>query len=190
MDKKILKERLNEVENQLRTNAKDVHFFDKLIDEALSLKGQMGVEPMLAYVREEDIVDRIDGGSFEMAYGSQKSVYRTKGGLTIIADNGLGLGQQIMDYVMTMKDTEELSEEQKAIFEMDMNTSVFIYNAPLLTANDVELRYAVGQVVIDYLNKKAEEMNNVEVSEETTEQDREFLATMKAIETLEEANKE
>ena len=83
-----------------------------------------------------------------------------------------------------------MSEEQKAIFEMDMNTSVFIYNAPLLTANDVELRYAVGQVVIDYLNKKAEEMNNVEVSEETTEQDREFMATMKAIETLEHANKE
>ena len=52
MDKEVLKERLNEVKNQLRTNAKDVHFFDKLIDEALSLKGQMDVEPMFAYLPE------------------------------------------------------------------------------------------------------------------------------------------
>jgi hypothetical protein len=68
MDKKVLKERLNEVKNQLRTNAKDVHFFDRLIDEALSLKGQMGVEPMFAYLPENEVVDRIKGNNYELVY--------------------------------------------------------------------------------------------------------------------------
>lgn len=188
MDKKVLKERLNEVKNQLRTNAKDVHFFDKLIDEALSLKGQLEVEPMLTYVKEEDVIDRIDGNTFEMAYTNTKAVYRLKGGLTLIADNNLGVGGQIMNYVDTMKDTSTLTDEQKELFEMDMNTSVFIYNAPLFAANDVEFRYQLGELVINYLNKKAEELNNMELQAETPEEDRDFFATMKAIETIESSN--
>ena len=190
MDKKVLKERLNEVKNQLRTNAKDVHFFDKLIDEALSLKGQMGVEPMLAYVREEDVIDRLDGNTYEMAYTNTKSVYRLKGGLTIIADSHTGLGGQIANYVETIKNMDILKEEQKEIFEMDLNTSIFIYNAPLFTANDVEFRYQLGEAILNYFNKKSQELSNVELQEETPEEDREFYATLKAIETIEELNKE
>lgn len=187
MDKKILKERLDEVKNQLRTNAKDVHFFDKLIVEALSLKGQIDVEPMLAYVREEDIVERIDEGSYEMGYTNTKSIYRTKGGLTIIADLGLGLGGQIMNYVDTMKDTTTLTEEQKEIFEMDMGTSVFIYNAPLLTANDINLRYKIGEVILEYLNEFTNKINNAEVQAESLE-DKEFMSTIQAITEIEAAN--
>ena len=188
MDKKILKERLEEVKKQLRTNAKDVHFFDRLIDEALSLKGQMGVEPMLAYVKEEDVVDRIEGNTYEMAYTKTKSVYRLKGGVTIIADNNIGLGGQIMNYIDTMKDMSSLDDSTKQLFEMDLNTSIFIYNAPLFAANDVNFRYKLGELVINYLNEMAEKMNNAELQEETTEEDREFYATMKAIETIENQN--
>lgn len=190
MDKKILKERLDEVRKQLRTNAKDVHFFDRLIDEALSLKGQLGIEPMLAYVREDDIVDRIDGDSFEMAYTKDKAVYRTRGGLTIIANNNLGLGGQLINYVETLKDTSDLTEEQKSLFEMDLNTSVFIYNAPLFAANDIEFRYKLGELVINYLTELTKKMNNAELSEETTEEDREFFAAMKAVEAIESTNQE
>ena len=188
MDKKILKERLIEVKNQLRTNAKDVHFFDKLIEEALSLKGQIGIEPMLAYVKEEDVVDRISGDTFEMAYTNSKAVYRLKGGLTLITNNNLGLAGQIMSYVDTMKDTQSLDEEQRDIFEMDMNTSIFIWNAPLLAANDVEFRFKLGELIIEYLNKKADEMDNMELQEETPSEDNDFYATLKAIETIEKAN--
>jgi hypothetical protein len=189
MDKKILKERLNEVKNQLRTNAKDVHFFDKLIDEALSLKGQMGVEPMFAYLPENDIVDRIKGDNYELVYTKTHAGYRL-GGFAILVQNHYGLGGQIMNYIDTMKDTSELDEKQKEIFEFDLTASMLNFNAILFAANDFEFRYQLNELVVNYLNKKAEEMNNVEVSEETTEQDREFLATMKAIEALEEANKE
>ena len=45
MDKKILKERLDDLVNQIKTNSKDAHFAKKLIDDLLSVKGQMMVEP-------------------------------------------------------------------------------------------------------------------------------------------------
>lgn len=189
MDKKILKERLNEVKNQLRTNAKDVHFFDKLIDEALSLKGQMDVEPMFAYLPENEIVDRIKGNNYELVYTQKQAGYRL-GGYSIIVQNNYALGGQIMNYIDTMRDTSDLDEKQKEIFEFDLAASMLNFNAILFAASDFEFRYQLNELVVNYLNKKAEEMNNVEVSEETTEQDREFFATMKAIETLEEANKE
>lgn len=187
MDKEVLKERLNEVKNQLRTNAKDVHFFDKLIDEALSLKGQMGVEPMFAYLPENEIIDRIKGNNYELVYTPKQAGYRL-GGYSIIVQNNYGLGGQIMNYVDTMKDTSNLDEKQKEIFELDLAASMLNFNAILFAANDFEFRYQLNELVVKYLEKKQNELNNVEVPEETTEEDREFYATMKAIETIEEAS--
>ena len=187
MDKEVLKERLNEVKNQLRTNAKDVHFFDKLIDEALSLKGQMDVEPMFAYLPENEIVDRIKGNNYELVYTPKQAGYRL-GGYSIIVQNHYGLGGQIMNYVDTMKDTSNLDEKQKEIFEFDLAASMLNFNAILFAANDFEFRYQLNELVVKYLEKKQNELNNVEVPEETTEEDREFYATMKAIETIEAAS--
>lgn len=189
MDKKILKERLNEVKNQLRTNAKDVHFFDKLIDEALSLKGQIDVEPMFAYLSESDIIDRIKGDNYELVYTKTHAGYRL-GGYAVLVQNHYGLGGQIMNYIETMKDTSVLDETQKEIFEFDLTASMLNFNAILYAANDFEFRYQLNELVVNYLNKKAQEINNAEVSEETPEQDREFFAAMKAIEVIEKANKE
>ena len=188
MDKKVLKERLDEVKNQLRTNSKDVHFFDKLIDEALSLKGQMDVEPMFAYLPENEIVDRIKGNNYELVYTPKQAGYRL-GGYSIIVQNNYGLGGQIMNYIDTMKDTSNLDEKQKEIFEFDLAASMLNFNASLFAANDFEFRYQLNELVVKYLEKKQNELNNVEVPEETTEEDREFYATMKAIETIEEAGK-
>ena len=187
MDKEVLKERLNEVKNQLRTNAKDVHFFDRLIDEALSLKGQMDVEPMFAYLPENEIVDRIKGNNYELVYTPKQAGYRL-GGYSIIVQNNYGLGGQIMNYIDMMKDTSSLDEKQKEIFELDLAASMLNFNAILFAANDFEFRYQLNELVVNYLEKKQKEMNNVEVPEETTEEDREFYATMKAIETIEEAS--
>lgn len=187
MDKEVLKERLDEVKNQLRTNAKDVHFFDKLIDEALSLKGQMDIEPMFAYLPENEIVDRIKGNNYELVYTPKQAGYRL-GGYSIIVQNHYGLGAQIMNYVDTMKDTSNLDEKQKEIFELDLAASMLNFNAILFAANDFEFRYQLNELVVKYLEKKQNELNNVEVPEETTEEDREFYATMKAIETIEEAS--
>lgn len=187
MDKKVLKERLDEVKKQLRTNAKDVHFFDRLIDEALSLKGQMGVEPMFAYLPENEIVDRIKGDNYELVYTKTHAGYRL-GGYAILVQNHYGLGGQIMNYIDTMKDTSNLDEKQKEIFEFDLAASMLNFNAILFAANDFEFRYQLNELVVNYLTKKQEELNNMELQEETAEEDREFYATLKAVETIEKAN--
>lgn len=187
MDKKVLKERLDEVKKQLRTNAKDVHFFDRLIDEALSLKGQMGVEPMFAYLPENEIVDRIKGDNYELVYTKTHAGYRL-GGYAILVQNHYGLGGQIMNYIDTMKDTSNLDEKQKEIFEFDLAASMLNFNAILFAANDFEFRYKLNELIVNYLEKKQKELNNMELQEETPEEDREFYAALKAVETIEGAN--
>ena len=82
----------------------------------------------------------------------------------------------------TLMAKKRLDEKQKEIFEFDLAASILNFNAILFAANDFEFRYQLNELVVNYLTKKQEELNNVEVSEETTEQDREFFATMKAIE--------
>ena len=94
-----------------------------------------------------------------------------------------------MNYIDTMKDTSNLDEKQKEIFEFGLTASMLNFNAILFAANDFEFRYQLNELVVKYLEKKQNELNNVEVPEETTEEDREFYATMKAIETIEEAGK-
>lgn len=68
MDKR-LKEKLSERISQLKAISKDAHFAEKLIDDILSLKGQIDVEPTELYVRCSDVV---------RVYNDDSQAYRIK----------------------------------------------------------------------------------------------------------------
>lgn len=188
MDKKILKERLEDVKKQLRTNAKDVHFFDKLIDEALSLKGQMGVEPMFASLAENDIINRMEGKNFELVYTNTHAGYRL-GGYTILVQNHYALGGQIVDYIDTMKGIDTLDEKQREIFEFDLESSLLNFNAILFAANDFNFRYKLNELVVNYFIEKQNALNT-ELQKETAKEDEAFKTASFALSDMMKALEE
>ena len=111
MDKKILKERLDEVKKQLRTNAKDVHFFDKLIDEALSLKGQMTIEPIVLDCGKEE--DEWMGDTFRITLTNKGILYHEYGGYSVfVTPQIISLYETLYDLVVNKEKYAELKGEE------------------------------------------------------------------------------
>lgn len=191
MDKKALKERLNEVKKQLRTNAKDTHFFDKLIDEALSLKGQLGVEAIACGFTQDEVVETLEEDTYRIIVGQNASAYQVKGGYTIVAKNNLGLADLLNHLVVDKKEADNLLGEDKDIYETYLSALVYTLNIPMLAATDQEFMFNVATETIKYLQGQMEKIKEVELQDETPKENMEFEAATMAIETLKkELNKE
>ena len=191
MDKKVLKERLNEVKNQLRTNAKDVHFFDKLIDEALSLKGQLGVNAFACGFAQDEVVDTIEEDTYRIIAGKSASAYQTKGGFTVVANHNLGLGQLLTSLVQDKEVASKLEGEERENYESFLSALAYTLNIPMLAASDQEFLFHMATETIKYLQEQVNKMNDMELQEETPQENAEFEDATMALENLkEELNKE
>lgn len=184
MDKKILKEKLEEVKKQLRTNAKDVHFFDKLIDEALSLKGQMGVDAIACGFTQGDVVDTIEQDTYRIIAGKTASAYQVKGGLTIVANHNIGLGQLLNNLVADKEEASELEGEEKENYETYLSALAYVLNVPMLAASDQDFMFKMATETIKYLQESVEKMNNMEIQGETIKEDAEFKDAVLAMEEV------
>lgn len=186
MDKNILKERLNEVKNQLRTNAKDVHFFDKLIDEALSLKGQISTNAMACGFAQDEVIDTIEEDTYRIIAGKSASAYQVKGGFTIVANHNLGLGQLLTTLVQDKEEASRLEGEEKENYESFLSALAYTLNIPMLAASDDEYMFNMATATIKYLQERIEKMNEMELQEETIEEDRLFEESTKALDSLQQ----
>ena len=186
MDKKVLKKRLNEVKNQLRTNAKDVHFFDKLIDEALSIKGQLGVEALACGFAQDEVIDTIEEDTYRIIAGKNASAYQTKGGLTIVAKHNLGLGQLLSTLVQDKEEASKLEGEERESYESVLSALAYTLNIPMLAASDQEFMFNMATETIKYLQEQVNKMTDMELQEETPQENAEFENATIALENIKE----
>lgn len=186
MDKKILKERLNDVKKQLRTNAKDVHFFDKLIDEALSLKGQMGVEPIALDCGKE--TDEWAGNTFRITLTDKGVLYHEYGGYSVfVTPQNAALYNALADLVTNKEKYATLEGEEKENFESLLTIIAYNLSLPRISFMDMEFPQEIAIRTMEFLKKLYEGLMSEELKEETVEEDREFRETMETLDTLKEA---
>lgn len=186
MDKKILKERLEDVKKQLRTNAKDVHFFDKLIDEALSLKGQMGVEPIALDCGKE--TDEWAGNTFRITLTDKGVLYHEYGGYSVfVTPKNAALYDALSDLVENKDVYAKLEGESKENFETLLTIIAYNLSLPRISFMDREFPQEIAIRTMEFLTKLYEDLMNKELMEETVEKDREFREEMETIEAFKEA---
>lgn len=193
MDKKILKERLNEVKNQLRTNAKDVHFFDKLIDEALSLKGQMGVDPIALDCGKE--VDEWKGETFRITLTDKGVLYHEYGGYSVfVTPNNEALYDVLSDLVVNKDEYAALEGEQKENFESLLTIIAYNLSVPRIAFLDRDFPQEIAIKTMEFLRKMYDDLMSKELQEETPKEDAAFREATLALEdlkaSLEEETKE
>jgi hypothetical protein len=173
MDKKELKERLDGVKKQLRTNAKDVHFFDKLIDEALSLKGQMGVEPVALDCGKEE--DEWAGETFRITLTNKGVLYHEYGGYSVfVTPNNVALYGALEDLVVNREHYEKLESEEKENFDSLLAIIAYNLSLPRISFMDREFPQEIAVRTMEFLQKKCEELMSEELKEETPKEDAEF----------------
>lgn len=183
MDKKVLKERLNEAKNQLRTNAKDVHFFDKLIDEALSLKGQMGVDPIVLDCGKEE--DEWAGETFRITLTNKGVLYHEYGGYSVfVTPNNAALYEVLSDLVTNKENYAKLEGEQAENFKALLTIIAYNLSIPRISFMDKDFPQEIAIKTMEFLRKMYEEFMEKELQEETPKEDAEFKDATMALEEL------
>lgn len=183
MDKKELKERLDGVKKQLRTNAKDVHFFDKLIDEALSLKGQMGVEPLALDCGKEE--DEWKGETFRITLTNKGVLYHEYGGYSVfVTPNNVALYGALEDLVVNREHYEKLEGEEKENFDSLLAIVAYNLSLPRISFMDRDFPQEIAVRTMEFLQKKCEELMSEELKEETPKEDAEFKEAALAFEEV------
>ena len=185
MDKKILKEKLAEVKNQLRTNAKDVHFFDKLIDEALSLKGQLSVEPIVLDCGKEE--DEWSGDTFRITLTNKGVLYHEYGGYSVfVTPNNQALYEVLSDLVINKEKYGKLEGEEMENLKALITIIAYNLSLPRISFMDRDLPQEIAIRSMEFLQKMYEELMKQPLQEETPSEDASFRDATMALEGMKE----
>lgn len=189
MEKKDLKNKLNEVKNNIVSNAKDAHWMKNALDEALSLKGQLSV-PSTPYDMGE-IVKSWNGDTFEMGITTHGAYYRTYGGyLVFAASNQISLYETIRDYVENQEEYEKLEGKEREDFELTLSAVTYVLNLNSFVFSDASFLFDTAGSIITFLREKSEQLLNQELQEETPALDEQFMQATLGLESLQESLKE
>lgn len=186
MDKKVLKERLDEIIKQIKTNSKDAHFADKLIGDLLSVKGQLGIEPLELDCGKK--VAEFLGETYRITLTDKGVLYHEYGGYNIfVTPNNEALYETLANIVINKDAYASASYEDKEKFELTLSAVGYCLTVPKIAFTDVDLTFDIAKRVIDFIMNQYKELMNAELQEETPVENAEFKEATLAVETLKEA---
>lgn len=188
MEKAELKERLDKIVCQIKANSKDAHFANKLVDEALSLKGQLGVEPTMVHIPVDAVEESVESDTFIM-YTTKMgdAVYHTKGGYTVIADmRNNTLNMAIRQLIAMVKNAPEDDEETRKAYDSVLDASSRVLALPMVAFATPDFMFDLAALQAKYVRELYEKAMSEELQEETPEENKEFEEATMAIEALKE----
>lgn len=190
--KKDLKDVLSRTINLLVSNSKDPKFGKELVEKLLSVKGQIDSTATLLHIPLDNVVEKLEGETFEMMFTKDgTAIYHLKGGLDIVCKSQfLCLNQALIDIVKKSKEQENDSEEDKKDFEDFVKATSYVLNIPLYAFSDSNTLFEFANMSISKIREIYEREFGKELQEETPEQDKAFEGAMKSVEYLGELIKE
>lgn len=189
MEKKVLKERLDELVKQIKVNSKDAHFADKLIGDLLSVKGQMGVEPIALDCGKE--VDEWRGETFRITLTDKGVLYHEYGGYSVfVTPNNTALYDVLSDLVVNKDEYAVLEDEKKENFESLLAIIAYNVALPRIAFMDKDFPQEIAIKAMEFLRKMYDDLMNKELQAETPKEDAEFKEAVLALEDLKEAVKD
>jgi hypothetical protein len=153
----------------------------------LSLKGQLDIEPTLIHIPSDDIVEKLESETFRLALcKSGDVVYHLKGGMDIVVQpKAESLYSYLVDIIRMQEGIKALDEEQQKILENDVIASTYVLNIPFLAFGDLEFKYKLANIVIDYLVELQDKMlKDAELQEETPVENTLFEEATMALEEM------
>lgn len=161
MDKeknKELKKKLKEKQNLLILNAKDAHFAEKTIKEMLSLKGQIDVEPAHFVVDEKEVIDTLEGETFNIYVTNTGVHFHTKGGYDIFIDAKYHAACELLtNYVVHKDEYKDLDGEMKKAYDLALSAVTYILTAPLWVFHSQEDTFELATKIVELLNKQTQQ---------------------------------
>lgn len=189
--KEEIRKRIDEVKNLIKTNSKDAHHAEKLIDELITLDREKRHEATLVHIPMDNVSKTFKCDTFELCYTKQgEAVYRTFGGYTIICSslfNALNSTiSEMIDYLNGDVNTQELTEYEKEMIEYDYSVSTLLFHLPLHACDNLDFKFKLRDLFEEYITNLQNKSNTDEPQEETYEQDAQFKDAMIGMENVKE----
>lgn len=161
MDKeknKELKKKLKDKQSLLIANAKDPHFAEKTIKEILSLKGQIDVTPAHFVVEEKEVIDVLEGETFNIYVTNSGVHFHTKGGYDIFIDAKYKAACDLLSNYVIHKDYyKDLEGEMKEAYDIAFSAVTYILTAPMWVFYSQEKTFELATKIVEMLNATTEE---------------------------------
>lgn len=175
MDKKAIKKELDEVLIQLKNNSKDARFADKLIDKAMSLKGQLDVVEMEFGIPASDVLKRYNFNSFELVKCKGGIVFHVFGGYISYTTMQMVSLYEHLNTVLEMYDSlADADENQKKVTDAVMNATFIDMQIPILIGTSDDFLFDFAELYCKKLQDLQDKMINSELQEETHEENAKF----------------
>lgn len=184
MKNKELIEQLDKLKKQIYTNSKDAHFAETLVDELLKVKGQMGVEPLELNVGKK--LDEWKGETFSIVKTDRGVLYNEHGHYAVFADPNMFMYATLEDFVDNKDEYAKLEGEDKETFEANLQAIAYSLGVPKLVFNDPEFLFKIANDVVEWLLGLQDKMQEMELQDETPQENAEFENATIAFEDLKE----
>lgn len=177
-------EQLDKIKKQIYTNSKDAHFAETLVNELLKVKSQMDVEPLELNVGKK--LDEWKGDTFSIVKTDRGVLYNEHGHYAVFADPNMFMCATLTDFVDNKDEYAKLEGEDKETFEANLQAIVYSLGVPKLVFNDPEFLFNIANSVVEWLLGLQDKMQEMELQDETPQENAEFENATLAFEELKE----
>lgn len=185
-----LKAEFDELKAKIKSNSKDAHFANILVDNLVSTTKQLNVEePPLLNVGKA--LDKFEGKTFCITKTDQGCLYHEYGGYNIfVTPKQWALFSTLTDFVDNKDVYNNLGEEERDMYDMNMSAIAYCLSVPKFCFTDVEFTYEIATKVIDFLRKKYDEGIDKPLQDETPVENAEFEEYLDGLQTIDGMVKE
>lgn len=184
MERQEIQKKLDTLIEKVCKRVKDKDKMRGEIDDILSLKGQLDVEPMHFFEYEKDVIDKYEGDAF-CIYKTERHIhYMTRGGYHIfVQPNYTSLYGTLDSLISLMKEFDSLTEDEKKIVTGNFTVMQFILQCPLFACGNYKAMDEIGGQIIKTLESEIEEsMKNL--AKEDVEKNMEFEDAVKGLDEM------
>jgi hypothetical protein len=185
-EKAKLKSKLDEKIALLKSQCKDAHFFDSIMDEIISLKGQYDVVPTRIFVREEDLLEEYDYGAFKLSRFTTGIAFHMIGYDFFVKPSCQTLYKQLDSLFESKGEYNALTQEQKDFYDVLFNATMDIIMTPPMCFCDDSYYIDIATYIMKRRNQLFKELDERPLASETLA-DEQFMSNVDLGEQLKES---
>lgn len=185
MDKNNIKERIDGIKQDILVDSRDSKAMSNKLDELLSLKGQLDIEPTIVHIPLANVIKEYDNGHLRIIRCKDCIIWQNKGGFSFIVRPTMMALYECLDGLLLMKNRyEELTDDEKQYYDTAYFGLSLIIQSPLFAVADSEFFADLVEFIANGISKVSDKLMNKPLQEETPIDDAEFEIKREAVESL------
>lgn len=185
MDDK-LKSRVGEIEELIKTNSKDAHYAESLLQE-LRIARKKEIPATELNIPSDSVISSIEGGSYAIKECSDGILFHLRGGYDVFVRPRMSALYNHLLYILRTRERyEELTEEEKGIFDATYHATIVNLEIPVFMTVDDRYLFEIAEKSLACLNEVAETALGADLQPETPQENAEFENAMDAVRIVED----